>query len=100
MTTAAGTVTVYGVLPAVKVIFEAATSMVAPLDPTPLTLKTLVNQTVRPAAMAVPLKFDEFETAVSAEAIPVDLGPRGSKAWSPVSRWHACERNTMPKMKG
>src|SRR5438105_2443054 len=39
-------------------------------------------------------------TAVSPEAIPVDLVPPGSKAWSPLSRWHACERNTMPKTKG
>jgi hypothetical protein len=75
----------------VKVIFDGAKLIVAPLDPTPLTLKTLVNQIVRPEAMAVPLKFDGLETAVSAEATAVDLDPPCSKDWVALSRWQACE---------
>ena len=100
VTLPAGAVTVYGVLPALKVIFEARTSTVAPLDPTPLTLNTLLNQMVRPDAMGVPLKFDELETALSAEASPVDLDAPGFKACGALSRWHACEQKTIPNKNG
>src|SRR5947207_2629146 len=93
VTTPAGTLTVYGVVPAVKAIFDARTLIVTPVEGTPLALKTLVNQIVRPEEIAVPLKFEAFETGASADATVFDLDPLYSKDCAPFSRWQLCERN-------
>ena len=89
VTTPAGTLTVYGVVPAVKVIFDARTLIVAPVEGTPLALKTLVNQIVRPEEIAVPLKFEAFVTGASADASAFDLGPPCSNGCATFSRWQA-----------
>ena len=54
----------------------------APDEPTPLTLTTLLNQTVEPAAMAVPLKFELItpveELIASPDGRPVAVNVGGS----------------------
>src|SRR4051794_31330545 len=55
--TESGTATVYAVLLAVKLMVWLVTWMVAGPAPRPAGLKALLNQTVRPAGMPLPLNW-------------------------------------------
>jgi hypothetical protein len=67
--TESGTGRLYAVPFAVNWTVAPLTVMVAPVDGTPLTFITLLNQMESPAAMPVPLKFDVMVLMFGPEAL-------------------------------